>query len=310
MRGGSPRDTKRVIINEHWYNVDRGPQTTMLPGGKRLHLQHGPIDLIVDADGDRDEITAACRQAVMRFRTILPELVGELPRLRQPVADGLRADSFRWSTARRMVEAARRHRGVFVTPMAGVAGAVADEVLAAMVAGRRLDRAYANNGGDIALHLENGADFAVGVVGHPKAPEPVGRFTVAHDMPVRGVATSGRHGRSFSLGIADAVTVLAHSAAAADVAATLIANRVNVDHPAIKRRSAQALDPDSDLDRMPVTVAVGPLDKASCRAALEAGLACAEAMRDTGLIYGAVLALNETYRVAGPGLAKALPATA
>lgn len=288
----------------------RGPQIAMLPDGKRLHLQYGPIDMIVEADGDRDEVAVAYRQAIARFRTILPELVGELPRLRQPTAEDPCADSYRWNTARRMAEAVRLHRGVFVTPMAGVAGAVADEVLAAMVEGRRLDRAYANNGGDIAIHLEGDAEFTVGLADRPEAPIPVGRFTITHAMPVRGVATSGRHGRSFSLGIADAVTVLARNAASADVAATLIANRVNVDHPAIERRSAQTLDPDSDLGQLPVTVAVGPLDKASRDAALDAGLACAQAMREAGLIHGAVLALNESYRVAGPGLAKALPAVA
>jgi ApbE superfamily uncharacterized protein (UPF0280 family) len=288
----------------------RGPQIAMLPDGKRLHLQYGPTDMIVEADGDRDEVAVAYRQAIARFRTILPELVGELPRLRQPAAEDPCADSFRWNTARRMADAVRLHRGVFVTPMAGVAGAVADEVLAAMVEGRRLDRAYANNGGDIAIHLEGDAEFTVGLVGLPEAPEPVGRFTITPAMPVRGVATSGRHGRSFSLGIADAVTVLARNAASADVAATLIANRVNVDHPAIERHSAQTLDPDSDLGQLPVTVAVGPLDEASRDAALDAGLACAQAMREAGLIHGAVLALDETYRVAGPGLAKALPTVA
>ena len=288
----------------------RGPQIAMLPDGKRLHLQYGPTDMIVEADGDKDEIAAAYRQAISRFRTILPELVGELPRLRRPVTEDPCADSFRWNTARRMAEAARRHRGTFVTPMAGVAGAVADELLAAMVEGRRLHRAYANNGGDIAIHLEDGAEFTVGLVDRPGAPGPVGRFTITHAMPVRGVATSGRQGRSFTLGIADAVTVLARNAASADVAATLIGNNVNVDHPAIERCPAQALDPDSNLGKLPVTVAVGPLDEASRDAALDAGLACAQAMRGAGLIHGAVLALYETYRVVGPGLARALPAAA
>ena len=288
----------------------RGPHIAMLPDSKRLHLQFGPIDMIVEADGARREVAAAYRQAIARFRTILPELVAELPRLRQPVAEDNPADSFTWNTARRMVEAARLHRGVFVTPMAGVAGAVADELLAAMVKGRRLDRAYANNGGDIAIQLGDGAHFTVGLVDRPGIPDVPGRFTITAAMPVRGVATSGRSGRSFSLGIADAVTVLAHSAAAADVAATLIANRVNVDHPAIERRPAETLDPDSDLGPRPVTVAVGPLDSASRDTALDAGLACAEAMREAGLIQGAVLGLGGRYRVTGPGLANALPSAA
>ena len=101
----------------------RGPQIAMMPDSRRLHLQFGPIDMIVEADGARREVAAAYRQAIARFRTILPELVAELPRLRQPVGDDNPADSFTWNTARRMVEAAGLHHGVFVTPMAGVAGA-------------------------------------------------------------------------------------------------------------------------------------------------------------------------------------------
>lgn len=276
-----------------------GPQIGMLPDGKRLHLQHGPIDLIIEADGDTSEVAGAYRQAIGRFRTVLSELAAELPNLRRPVSHGLTVDSFRWGTARRMVEAVRQHRAVFVTPMAAVAGAVADEVLASMVAGRRLDRAYVNNGGDIAVHLSGQADFTVGMVPNADRPELAGRFTLTSDLPVRGVATSGRRGRSFSLGIADAVTALAADAASADVAATLIANGVNIEDPAIRRRPANELDPDSDLGTLTVTVAVGELDELSRGRALDAGLARAEAMRGAGLIYGAVLSLDGEYRVAG-----------
>jgi ApbE superfamily uncharacterized protein (UPF0280 family) len=273
----------------------------MLPDGKRLHLQYGPTDMICEADGEPDEVSAAYRQAIARFRTVLGELVGELPRLRQPIKEDTRPESFRWSTARRMAVAACAHRGIFVTPMAAVAGAVADEILSSMLDGRRLERAYANNGGDIAIHLAEGAEFAIGLAARPDRPEPAGRFTITRDMPVGGVATSGRYGRSFSLGIADAVTVLAANAAAADVAATLIANAVDADHPAIERRPANSLDPDSDLGSRPVTVSVGPIDEETEQAALDAGLARAEAMREAGLIHGAALLLNRQFRVAGPG---------
>ena len=73
-----------------------------------------------------------------------------------------------------------------------------------------------------------------------------------------GVATSGRHGRSFSLGIADAVTVLARTASQADAAATIIANAVDLPgHPAVRRMPANELQPDSDLGARPVTRDVG-----------------------------------------------------
>ncbi len=284
-----------------------GAQIALLPDGRRLHMQYGPIDLIAEADGEKEEVAAAYRQAADRFPLILPELVGELPRLRQTVGETAEAGSFHGNTARRMAEAVRMHRGLFVTPMAGVAGAVADEMLAAMTEGRRLQRAYVNNGGDIAIFLGEGAEFTVGLVGRPDKPEPAGHFKVTLGMPVCGIATSGWRGRSFSLGIADAVTVLARDAAAADVAATLIANRVNANHPAIERRPAHELEPDSDLGMMPVTVSVGPLDEVTRQKALDSGFAVAEEMREAQLIYGAAMLLDGEVRVAGPRLVEVLP---
>jgi hypothetical protein len=209
-----------------------------------------------------------------------------------------------------MARAVRPHRGVYVTPMAAVAGAVADEILAALTAGRRLDRAYVNDGGDIALHLAPGAGFEVGLAARPARAGLDGSFTLGAELPVRGIATSGQGGRSFSLGIADAVTVLAADAAAADVAATLIANAVDLDHPAVMRRPARALDPDSDLGDLPVTVAVGALDEEAVMTALSGGEAAARSMLSAGVIFGAVLALNDRFRVVGDALARALPVAA
>ncbi len=158
-----------------------------------------------------------------------------------------------------MVQAVWPHRQRYITPMAAVAGAVADEVLEAMLAGRELARAYVNDGGDIAIHLTPGERLRAGLVANPDALHLDGTVELDHAMPVRGLATSGWRGRSFSLGIADAVTALAASAAAADAAATMIANAVDCDHPAIERSPANLLREDTDLGDLPVTVAVGAL---------------------------------------------------
>ena len=270
----------------------------MLPDGRRLHLQHGPIDLIIEGFGAANEVRAAYSQAIARFGPILDELVAELPKLRVPVT-GAPVD-VAGPVARRMVRACRPHAGVYLTPMAAVAGAVADEVLAAMLAGRTLERAYVNDGGDIALHLAPGERFEIGVVAEIDRPRIAATATVEAAMPVRGIATSGQGGRSFSLGIADAVTVLAGDGACADVAATLIANAVNVDSPAIQRRPARSLQDDSDLGNLPLVVAVGPLSNGEIDAALNAGLAEAERMRTAGLIAGAFLSLRGRHRTTGP----------
>ena len=274
-----------------------GPEARMLPDGRRLHLNHGPIDLIVEAFGAGDEVARAYGQAEARFAGILDELAAELARLRTPVR------SPRWrprgTVAGRMMAAAWPHRATFVTPMAAVAGAVADEMLAALTAGRALRRAYVNDGGDIAFHLTPGETLTAGLVGDYHLPAIDATCVLTYAMKMRGIATSGWKGRSFSLGVADSVTVLAADAAAADVAATLIANAVNVDDPAIERAPAASLDPDSDLGPRPVTVAVGRLGAGAVEAALDAGVTTAAALEQTGLVCAAVLVLQQRYRVVG-----------
>src|SRR5260370_41884749 len=136
----------------------------------------------------------------------------------------------------------------FITGMAAVAGAVAEEILEVMISAAKLSRAYVNDGGDIALHLAPGEKFVVGMVERPDRASLFGTTTIDSFDPIRGIATSGWRGRSFSLGIADAVTVLAETAAMADAAATGVENAVDVPgHPRGKRVGAGERAPDSDL---------------------------------------------------------------
>jgi ApbE superfamily uncharacterized protein (UPF0280 family) len=280
-----------------------GPVAAILPDGKRLHLQHGPIDLIIGADGRAEDVWRAYRAATQRFETVLSELVEELPELRSACPPVGRA--FAGPVARRMEAAVRRHAGeVFVTPMAAVAGAVADEILSVMVAAAPLGRAYVNNGGDIALHLAPGSRFDLSVARLDALGEH-GRIRVDAADPVRGVATSGRGGRSLSLGIADSVTVLARTAAAADAAATLVANAVDLpDHPGIERVPARELDPDSDLGGRLVVVGCGPLSPVEAEAALERGKIEARRMREAGLIEAAALFIRKAHCIEGAFEAK------
>lgn len=272
------------------------PQISWLPDGRRLHMNHGPIDLIVEAFGDEGERQAAYRQAASRFQTILGELVDELTELRKPAKPEPR--KFSGSTARRMEAAVSRHASVFITPMAAVAGAVADEMLAAMVAGRKLDKAYVNDGGDIALYIAPGGSIRAAIAGTGHGLSD--RVEIRADDPIRGIATSGWRGRSFSLGIADAVTVLAETAAAADAAATIIANAVDLPgHPAIQRTPANKLAPDSDLGGRLVTTGVGALSPPEISRALEAGFAAADQLRKRDLIVASALFLSGESRICG-----------
>ncbi|MEO0386064.1 MAG: UPF0280 family protein [Pseudomonadota bacterium] len=261
------------------------PQAALLSGGRRLHLQHGPIDLIIGAEGDRDAAFAAARTA---FAPLLQALVDELPALRRPPGGARPAGA----TAARMDAAVRPFAAAhFITPLAAVAGAVADTVLAAMREAALLRRAYVNNGGDISVYLAPGETFRMAMAG--AAGADLGRIAIGAGDGVGGLATSGHPGRSLSQGIADSVTVLAASAAEADAAATLIANAVDLPgHPAIRRAPAWDCDPSSDLGHRPVVTACGALPPAAVAAALAAGKARAERFAAAGMIRGAALFLR------------------
>ena len=247
---------------------------------------HGPA-----AVEDAHENAWAC------FVPLLDELMQEWPVLRLPV-QAHQPCPLQGAVARRMWLAcspwAAQH---FITPMAAVAGSVAQSLIASYDR-PGVARAWVNNGGDIALHLAPGQSARVGLYAD-LARLPVhgwgqdipldGAFDVTHAMPVRGVATSGWRGRSISFGIADSVTVLAATAAHADAAASMIANAVNVNHPGIVRQPAHSLRDMTDLGDLAVTVDVPRLPANLVQQALQAGWQCARECQAQGWIAAAFL---------------------
>jgi ApbE superfamily uncharacterized protein (UPF0280 family) len=203
--------------------------------------------------------------------------------------------------ARAMVEAAGPFADEGVTPLIAVAGAVADAVADALVE-QGATWAVVSNGGDVAIRLAPGESASVGIVPRVAAPAPVARVRVTAADRVGGVATSGLGGRSFTLGLADAATVFADRAAAADVAATLAGNAVNVDSPAVVRVLAESLDPDTDLRGRLVTRRAGALSAGDVELALDRGAVWARAQVEAGRIRGAILTLRGRWRFVGwPG---------
>ena len=282
----------------------------------RWHFNHGPIDIVAEAHGDPYAVAAAHDAAWARFGHVLDELVRELPLLRRPTSDGVRP---RGVVGARMWDACAAFSPMFITPMAAVAGSVAQELIA-FYDRPGIERAWINNGGDIALHLAPGHSARVGVYSdlarfdwrnHVEGESGIlttdGQFEISAAQPVRGVATSGWRGRSFSLGIADSVTVLAATAAQADAAATVIANAVDVDDAAIGRRPASECKDDSDLGDRLVTVDVPPLSPALVKSALDTGAVCAKVLQEEGLVWAALLVCQGQWRLVEPLCSKALP---
>lgn len=264
-----------------------GPQAAWIAGG-RLHLGHGPIDMIIGIDGP--ERNAGFARAIRAFEGLLQDLVNELPRLRAPSGPPPQG-----TVARRMVAAVAPFAPEFITPMAAVAGAGAEAVLAAICAGPGIVRAHVNNGGDVAFHLAAGQEIRAAI-----ASGMSGRVRITASDPWRGLATSGQGGRSFSLGIAESVSVLARDAALADAAATMIANAVDLPrHPAVTRRPACEIAPESDLGARLVVRHVGPLTPGEVAQALDRGADYAQDLLSRGLIGGALLVLRGQLRILG-----------
>ena len=273
--------------------LPNGLQASLFGTRQRLHVQHGPTDLVIDADGV--ERLALFEVAVDSMRDVLTGLADELPSLRAPwQVDRV----FSGPVARRMQDACALAGDRFVTPMAAVAGAIADHVLAAMMASRHATTATkisVNNGGDIAFWTSNGAITRAAIAGSLNAG-----ITLRGSTGWRGMATSGQGGRSLSPGIADSVTVLADCAANADVVATLIASAMDCPGVAgIDRIPANDIDPNSDLGSRLVTVAVPPLDPSQIDTALSAGRKLATQLMAYRCIAGAVLELQGKIAVVG-----------
>ena len=275
-----------------------GPTSQKLSQG-RLHFQHGPIDIIAYAEGDPMSVAQAHETAWQRFGQILPELVQELAELRRPVRG---AGTLKGPIAQSMWQACKdclidSDGDAFLTPMAAVAGSVAQN-LSVCYQAAGIKRAWVNNGGDIALHLTEDTAVSIGLFADLarldeqqllSGIQTDAMFEVKYGMGIGGVATSGWRGRSFSLGIADSVTVFAASASQADAAATMIANAVNVADTRIVRQPAASLKDQSDLGQHLVTVSVPELPEEKILCALETGLKKAHMLKQNGLICACVL---------------------
>ena len=271
--------------------------------GRSLQLRCGPTHAVASCSGSPEAMHRAYQKLVDRFAEIIPELVGELNWLRTELPYDIAQLNGR--IARAMYTACEPYRGERITPMSAVAGAIAEHLLHLMSSEHGICKAWVNNGGDIALYLTGDERFDCGIHETLHRSEHDAIFRLAAHDGIGGVATSGRvcsgqGGRSFSLGIADAVTVLAETAAMADAAATMIANRVDLPgHPAVARIRADQIEPDTDLGDRPVVVEVSLLTRRETEQALSNGTEYAHDYMQRGLIHGARLCLNGQSRIIG-----------
>ncbi len=199
------------------------------------------------------------------------------------------------SPARKMLESVRLLGDTSLTPMAAVAGTIADEV-ADFLFSRGMTRVIINNGGDIAVRLMAPASVRVGLRENVESPDFI--YSVRLTVPPEkegaafGVATSGLGGRSLTRGIASAATVIAGTASLADAAATAVSNAGFVKAPGVVQRPAETIDPQTDIPGMMVTVEAKDLGRKARSQSLSRSLELAEALVEKGIVLGAFVAVD------------------
>ena len=255
----------------------------------RLFLQHGPINIVLEAFGIDKNL--AYRNVKKYFETILDQLVLDLALLKKEVVLNRK---FNNKISQSMQDATERFTPTFITPMAAVAGSIADNILRVLINDTNLEKAYVNNGGDVSFYLNENQTMKSSLAAVPNMIAEI-----KYKDKSRGIATSGWRGKSFSRGVADSVTVLAENAAMADAAATMIANAVDIyNHPQIKKRPANEIYEDSDLKNLLVTVEVGNLTKSEIKKALKNGYQTAMQYVQKDLINTALIQLSEFFCIA------------
>ena len=255
-------------------------------GAGRIKLDYGPMQMTIAASRDQYPLAGAVQEAARYAMAVLDDLARYKDVARRPQAEIIIKREHP-EILRQMIAAVVRSGDATLTPMAAVAGAIADLVADFLLAAGAT-KVVVNNGGDIALRLQKEERLTVGVV-------PVIGAGYSHRLQIKagegigGIATSGLGGRSFTKGIATAVTVTAATAAAADACATSTANAVYTPHPGIKLDFAKNIDPDSDIGDHLVVCGVDDLPPDVIRAALANGCEQAQKYYERKLIGGAAL---------------------
>lgn len=254
----------------------------------------GPMRLVVQAWNKGQPQIALARQASEEAIGYLERIAGCRPLLSRPwpQIEELPEDEL----ARRMVTSVKAIGDVDLTPMAAVAGTIADAV-ADWLFEREASKVIVDNGGDIAIRLAEGEAATVGVRPQVISPHISHVIRLEGGRSTWGVATSGMGGRSFTRGIASAVTVLAANTSAADAAATAVANACFAEDEGIVQLPAEKLDPSSDLAGINVTTKVGPLRSEVIRLAVGNARQKARYLFQEDLIDGAFIALGSVYTI-------------
>ncbi len=260
-----------------------------LPNGTTL-VDYGPMRMSISVFENGNPLIDLATEGGRFAIKVLGDLARFLPVIKKK-SHGLEVDTKFPDVVQRMIEATKKMGEPDLTPLAAVAGA-ASEVVADFIIRQGGTKVIVDNGGDIAIQLRENEVAKIGVKTEISAKHPSYLFTIDSTTGIKGIATSGLGGRSFTKGIASAATVLSETASFADAAATVIGNFTDVEDPNIRRAVAETIYPDTDIVGEWVTTKVGSLSQEKIEEALDNGLSKAYSLCDKGLIKGALIAVQ------------------
>jgi uncharacterized protein len=262
-------------------------------GDSTILVECGPMRMFVEGSIHGNPDPEACSRAANEAIGFLEQIAKHMDMVKAPAR--MIAEPPRHLLIHGMWSAVTEVGDPDLTPMAAVAGTIADAT-ADFLLGQGLTRIVVNNGGDVAIRLSAGETVTVGIRPDLNAEQITHRVLITMDMNIGGVCTSGLGGRSFTRGVASATTVFAGSAAIADAAATAVANATYINSPAIQRRIADSIYPDTDLKGLEIAASVDRLSEDEALTALNQGLNRAETLVERGLIVGACVAVQGHMR--------------
>ena len=186
----------------------------------RSHVVVKETDLLVLSESD---ISDFVRDVVLTQRDRLERFIAGNPAFRDTLLPMTVPDS-----APGIVKSmARAGQAAGVGPMAAVAGAICESVATGI--GQATRELILENGGD--LYLASTRERIIGIfAGRGARGGAIGLRIAPGQTPLGVCTSSGRIGHSLSFGDSAAATVLAHSCALADAAATAVGNRVRGKH--------------------------------------------------------------------------------
>lgn len=223
---------------------------------ERVFIDYGPVSMTISVLHAGKMNSALALEAFPLIKSLLAELGRVLPEVKKYPSE-LKREKLS-GVARLMADAVVATSDPYLTPMAAVAGSISQLVVEDLKR-KGAEKVVVNNGGDIALFLQADEKLTIGVVDDISALSIGHRVCLSSEMKIGGVCTSGLGGRSFTTGIASAVTVFSEHCSDADALATLLAGRSLIVSDKVHTIIAAELDPDSDIADQEVVIGLDVL---------------------------------------------------